>query len=313
MARILVTGGAGFIGSHLVEELVRRGDHVRVLDNFSAGKRENLEPWSKQIEVQEGDVRNPFDCIRATRDIDIVFHEAAVASVPRSVSDPWGTNQINLDGTLQMLLASRENRVRRLVLASSSAIYGDAPGLPKLETMLPCPISPYALHKLGSEYHCQLFTRLYGVETVALRYFNVFGPRQDPKSEYAAVIPKFITRMLGGQAPTINGDGKQTRDFIYIKDVVSANLRAAEASEAVGQVINVARGESSDLLDLVKTLNSVIGSSFTPLFAPAQSGDVRDSRASIERMKTCLSFTPAHSFADGLAQTVEWYRRGVRA
>ncbi|MBF0499563.1 MAG: SDR family oxidoreductase [Candidatus Riflebacteria bacterium] len=309
MAKVLVTGGAGFIGSHLVEELIRRGDQVRVLDDFSSGNRDNISQWRNEIELVEGDVRDAQACERAMAGIEIVFHEAAVASVPRSVSDPWMTNAVNLDGTLRLLISARDAGVRRFLFASSSAIYGDAPELPKTEDHMPKPISPYALHKLASEHYLQLFKNLYGLETVSFRYFNVFGPRQDPKSEYAAVIPKFITRMLAGKAPIIYGDGLQTRDFIFVKDVVAANIMASHESAAPGHVFNLARGNSITLRELVAMLNEVIETSFVPEFAPPAAGDVRDSQASVDLARKLLKFEPKVSMTDGLRQTVEWYRK----
>ncbi|MFZ2959737.1 MAG: SDR family oxidoreductase [Candidatus Ozemobacteraceae bacterium] len=305
---VLVTGGGGFIGSHLVEELVLRGDHVRALDDFSSGYRHNLDPWKNEIEIVEGDIRDPDICAQAMKGIEVVFHQAAVASVPRSVADPWMTNTVNLDGTLRLLSASRDAGVRRFLFAGSSAVYGDAPELPKSEEQAPKPISPYALQKLTSEQYLQLFHSLYGLETVTLRYFNVFGPRQDPQSEYAAVIPKFITRMLSGKAPIIFGDGLQTRDFIFVKDVVAANLLAAESKAAPGYVFNLARGGSTNLRELVMTLNEVMGTEFTSEFAPPASGDVRDSKASIKRLREILKFEPAVTMSEGLRRTVEWYK-----
>ncbi|MBF0544828.1 MAG: SDR family oxidoreductase [Candidatus Riflebacteria bacterium] len=307
MSKFLVTGGAGFIGSNIVEELLLGGKSVRVLDDFSSGKKANLLPFQSDVELIEGSVQDIDKCREAVKDVEVVFHQAAIPSVPKSISNPILTHGINLTGSLNVLTACKEMGVRRLVFASSSAIYGDAPELPKCEDMFPKPISPYALHKLSVEHYNRLFSSLYGLEAVSLRYFNVFGPRQDPKSEYAAVIPKFISMMLSGKAPTIYGDGKQTRDFIYVKDVAKANLKAAYAKVSHGEVINIARGGEIDLLTLIKDLNSVLGTKFEPVFCPAQLGDIPKSTASIEKMKRILDFSPIFDFKSGLAQTVKFY------
>jgi len=312
MRTALVTGGAGFIGSHIVSGLLERGFGVRVLDDLSSGKRENLAPWLDRIEFIEGNICSDVDCRNAVEGVDTVFHQAAIASVPRSVAEPERTHDVNVNGSLKLLVAARDAGVRRVVFASSSAIYGDDPEQPKRETMKPCPISPYGLHKLTIEYYLRLFHRLYGLETVALRYFNVFGPRQDPKSEYAAVIPKFITRMLQGLAPTVFGDGKQTRDFIYVGEIARANILAADAADAPGRIINVAGGGRIDLLQLIATLNDVLGTQMMPVMAPPQPGDVRDSSADISIADSVLDFSPQTSFAEGLRRTVEWYREHLR-
>ncbi|OQA09023.1 MAG: UDP-glucose 4-epimerase [bacterium ADurb.Bin374] len=312
MRTALVTGGAGFIGSHIVGGLLERGVGVRVLDDLSSGSRENLAPWLDRIEFIDGSICSDADCRRAVDGVDTVFHQAAIASVPRSVAEPERTHDVNVNGSLKLLVAARDAGVRRVVFASSSAIYGDDPEQPKRETMKPCPISPYGLHKLTVEYYLRLFHRLYGLETVALRYFNVFGPRQDPKSEYAAVIPKFITRMLQGLAPTVFGDGKQTRDFIYVGEIARANILAADAADAPGKVINVAGGGRIDLLQLIATLNDVLGTRMMPVMAPPQPGDVRDSSADISIAGDILVFAPQTSFAEGLRRTVAWYREHSR-
>lgn len=312
MRTALVTGGAGFIGSHIVSGLLERGFGVRVLDDLSSGKRENLAPWLDRIEFIEGNICSNADCRNAVEGVDTVFHQAAIASVPRSVAEPERTHDVNVNGSLKLLVAARDAGVRRVVFASSSAIYGDDPEQPKRETMKPCPISPYGLHKLTIEYYLRLFHRLYGLETVALRYFNVFGPRQDPKSEYAAVIPKFITRMLQGLAPTVFGDGKQTRDFIYVGEIARANILAADAADAPGRIINVAGAGRIDLLQLIATLNDVLGTQMMPVMAPPQPGDVRDSSADISIADSVLDFSPQTSFAEGLRRTVEWYREHLR-
>ncbi|HQG28826.1 MAG TPA: SDR family oxidoreductase, partial [Candidatus Ozemobacteraceae bacterium] len=289
-----------------------RGIAVRVLDDLSSGKRENLAPWLDRIEFIEGSICSDADCRKAVDGVDTVFHQAAIASVPRSVAEPERTHDVNVNGSLKLLVAARDAGVRRVVFASSSAIYGDDPEQPKRETMKPCPISPYGLHKLTVEYYLRLFHRLYGLETVALRYFNVFGPRQDPKSEYAAVIPKFITRMLQGLAPTVFGDGKQTRDFIYVGEIARANILAADAADAPGRIVNVAAGGRIDLLQLIATLNEVLGTAMMPIMAPPQPGDVRDSSADISIANGVLGFAPQISFAEGLRRTVEWYREHLR-
>lgn len=312
MRTALVTGGAGFIGSHIVSGLLDRGIGVRVLDDLSSGKRENLAPWLDRIEFIEGNICSDADCRKAVDGVDTVFHQAAIASVPRSVAEPERTHDVNVNGSLKLLVAARDAGVRRFVFASSSAIYGDDPEQPKRETMKPCPISPYGLHKLTVEYYLRLFHRLYGLETVALRYFNVFGPRQDPKSEYAAVIPKFITRMLQGLAPTVFGDGKQTRDFIYVGEIARANILAADAADAPGKIVNVAGGGRIDLLQLIATLNDVLGTQMMPVMVPPQPGDVRDSSADISKANDVLNFAPQTSFAEGLRRTVAWYREHLR-
>lgn len=312
MRTALVTGGAGFIGSHIVSGLLDRGIGVRVLDDLSGGKRENLAPWLDRVEFIEGSICSGADCRKAVEGVDTVFHQAAIASVPRSVAEPERTHDVNVNGSLKLLVAARDAGVRRVVFASSSAIYGDDPEQPKRETMKPCPISPYGLHKLTVEYYLQLFHRLYGLETVALRYFNVFGPRQDPKSEYAAVIPKFITRMLQGIPPTVFGDGKQTRDFIYVGEIARANILAAEAADAPGRIINIAGGGRTDLLHLIDTINEVLGTTLEPVMAPPQPGDVRDSSADVTIAKDILEFSLQVDFTEGLRRTVEWYRERLR-
>ena len=313
MENVVITGGAGFIGSHLAAGLVSRGKRVRVLDNFSSGNRENVQKFLSQIELLEGDVRNQGDCDKAVTGCDAVFHLSAIPSVPRSISEPLLTHEVNLTGTLNLLTAAKNAGVKRFVLASSSAIYGDSEVLPKTEDMLPKPLSPYALHKLGSEFYLQLFHRLFGIETVSLRFFNVFGPQQDPKSEYAAVIPKFITLMLEGKHPTIFGDGRQTRDFTYVSDVVQGLMLAGEKPEAVGRVLNVACGIKFNLLTLVSVLNGVLGTSLQPKFTPPHPGEVKDSQADISGATKCLGFVPEVSFKDGLAKTVEWYKEKMKA
>ncbi len=303
-ARYLVTGGAGFIGSHIAQTLLRHGHVVRVFDNLSSGQEENLAVLNGQVEVIRGDLRDLAAVRAAVEGVEVVFHEGAAASAPHSVADPLGTLEINVTGTQHVLLAARDAGVRRVVYASSSAIYGDSPLLPKAEDMPPDPRSPYALHKLAGEHLCRLFTQLYGLETVALRYFNVYGPRQNPNSEYAAVIPRFLTRLSQGKHPTVYGDGEQTRDFIYIDDVVKANLLAAESPAAVGLAINIGSGKRLSLNELLGLAGTVIGVEVQADYQDARPGDVRDSLASIQRAKDLLNFTPTVSFREGLALTL---------
>jgi UDP-glucose 4-epimerase len=305
--RVLVTGGAGFIGSHLAETLLRRGETVRVVDNFATGRRENVLRLGDDVELVEGDLRSYERAHAAVKDCDVVFHQAALGSVPRSVQDPLTTNAANVNGTLNVLLASRDAGVRRVVFASSSSIYGRNPALPKQEDMRPLPISPYAVSKLAGETYCQAFSEVFGLETVALRYFNVFGPRQDPDSQYAAVIPKFITALAAGRPPVIYGDGEHTRDFTYIDNVVTANLLAAEQAAAVGQTMNVACGERYSLNDLVGTLREILGTATEATYAEARAGDVKHSHADITRAKELLGYAPEIGFREGLERTVAFF------
>ena len=307
MSHYLVTGGAGFIGSHLVEELIRRGEQVRVLDNLSSGKRRNL-AHIPGVEFLEGDLVDPAACARATEGVDYVLHQAAIPSVPRSVKDPVTSNRSNIDGTLNILVAARDAGVKRLVYAGSSSAYGDTPTQPKHEEMPSNPLSPYALQKLVGEQYGQIFTRLYGLETVTIRYFNVFGPRQDPGSPYSGVISLFSTAVLEGRQPTIYGDGGQTRDFTYIANVVDGVLRACHAPEVAGEVINVATGGRISLNDLLQVMNGLVGTALSPLYADARQGDVRDSQADITKARTRLGYTPLVSLEEGLRRTLEWAR-----
>jgi UDP-glucose 4-epimerase len=310
MRIVLVTGGAGFIGSHLAEALVARGDRVRVLDNLCTGQRSNLASVEKKIEFIEGDVADPAQAAKAVAGVDCVFHEAALASVPRSVEHPLDTHEACVTGTLVMLDAARKAGVRRFVYAASSSAYGDQPSSPKRETDLPAPISPYGAAKYAGESYCQAFAATYGMQTVALRYFNVFGPRQDPNSQYSAVIPRFITAMLAGQRPTIYGDGLQSRDFSYIQNVVHGNLLAAEApaGQVSGRVFNVANGRSTNLLDLLKLLNKYLGTSIEPVHEPARAGDVRESLADITQARKHLGYEPPVDFDEGLRRSIEYYK-----
>jgi UDP-glucose 4-epimerase len=304
----VVTGGAGFIGSHLVERLLNDGHRVRVVDNLSTGRRENLAHLDGNFEFYQVSITDR-DALRPIfAGADAVFHQAALPSVPRSIDDPLTTHEYNVTGTLNVLLAARDAHVRRVVYAASSSAYGDIEGEFKVETMPPRPMSPYGVAKLAGEYYCQAFTEVYGLETVCLRYFNVFGPRQDPTSQYAAVIPLFITAMLDGQPPTIYGDGLQSRDFTYIDNVVHGNLLASQAPGAVGQVMNLATGGRVTLLELVDKLNRLLGTDFKPVHTAARKGDIKHSRAGIDKARELLDYEPVVDFDTGLARTVEWYR-----
>jgi len=306
MACYLVTGGAGFIGSHIVEALVERGEDVRVVDNLSTGRLENIVPFLESVTFIEGDLCDEQTVRRAAERVDYVFHQAAIPSVVRSVRDPIRTEMANVVGTLNLLLAARETGVRRVVFASSSSVYGDSPTLPKVETMVPNPKSPYAVSKLAVEQHCRVVTELHGLETVGLRYFNVFGPRQDPTSEYSAVIPRFITAMLRGQRPTIYGDGTRSRDFTHVANVVAANLLAVTVPDIGGRVFNVAAGNRYTLLELIAGLNEILGTNIEPLFAPDRPGDVDHSQADVGLIRKC-GFQVQLDFYEGLRKTVEWY------
>jgi UDP-glucose 4-epimerase len=305
--KALVTGGAGFIGSNLVHALLERGADVRVLDNFSSGHRRNV-PIS-DVEVIEGDLRSFERVVTAVRGVDIVFHQGALPSVPRSLQDPLATNAVNVEGTLNVVLAARDYGVRRLVFASSSSLYGDLPGLPRVETQALGPLSPYAVAKLAAERYVLIANRVFGLEAVALRYFNVFGARQDPSSGYAAVVPKFIQQMLAGERPTINGDGSVSRDFTHVQNVIAANLGAATATGAPGLAINVGTQRSYTLLELVTRVNAHLGSQIEPLFAPARAGDVPESVADISLARRVLGYEPEVDFDTGLQLTIEHLRR----
>jgi nucleoside-diphosphate-sugar epimerase len=307
MASYLVTGGAGFIGSHQTEELVRRGHMVRVADNLSTGHRHNLAHLSG-VEFLEGDLADMAFAARAVAGMDYVLHQAAIPSVPRSVKDPISSNRANVDGTLNILIAARDAGIKRLVFAGSSSEYGDSPTLPKHEDMPSSPLSPYALQKvMGTEY-CRMFTRLYGFETVVIRYFNVFGPRQDPGSPYSGVISLFATALIEGRQPVIYGDGEQTRDFTYVANVVDGVLRACEAPKAPGEAINVACGIRISLNELLRTMNKIVGTEIEPIYKDARAGDVRDSQADITKAGTLLGYTPLVGLEDGLRHTLAWCR-----
>jgi len=309
LARALVTGGAGFIGSNLVEALLARGHAVRVVDNFSTGRKENLAPFAGRVEIVAGDVGDLEVARRATRGVEWVLHQAALPSVQRSLEDPLASHRANVDGTLAMLVAAREAGVRRFVYASSSSIYGSSPSLPRREEDVPAPASPYAASKLAGEAYALAFFRAFGLETVALRYFNVYGPRQDPESPYAAVVPRFVRAALSGKRPIVTGDGRQSRDFTFVADAVEANLRACEAPEVAGQAFNVARGERTDLLRLLEILGEIVGRRLDPEFVPARAGEVRHSQADVARARERLGFSARVSIDEGLRRTVEWTLR----
>jgi nucleoside-diphosphate-sugar epimerase len=307
MAHYLVTGGAGFIGSHLAEELVRRGHRVRVADSLITGKRSNLD-HVPGVEFLEGDLADIEVARRAVQGCDFVLHQAAIPSVPRSVADPITSNRANVDATVNVLVAARDAGVRRLVFAGSSSAYGNTPTLPKHEDMPANPLSPYALQKVVGEQYLQMFTRLYGLETVSIRYFNVFGPRQDPSSPYSGVISVFATALIDNRPPKIYGDGEQTRDFTYVANVVDGVLRACEAPGANGEIINVATAGRISLNQLFQTMKRIIGASVEPIYEEPRAGDVRDSQADISKARTLLGYEPTVTFEEGLRRTIEWYR-----
>jgi UDP-N-acetylglucosamine/UDP-N-acetyl-alpha-D-glucosaminouronate 4-epimerase len=309
MAHYLVTGGAGFIGSNIVEALLVAGERVRVLDDFATGKRESIAPFLSKIDLIEGSLARIEDCRRATRDVDYVFHQGALPSVPKSIELPRETNEANVTGTLNLLVAARDARVKRLVFAASSSAYGDTPVLPKVETMTPTPKSPYAIQKLTGELYCRVFYEQFGLETVAIRYFNVFGPRQDPASQYSAVIPRFITAYLRDEEPVIFGDGTQSRDFTYVDNIVHANLLACKADKAcAGQVMNVACGERITLLELARVIREDLGRTKLPRHEAPRPGDVMHSHADIELARKLLGFTPRVLFEAGMKKTIAWYK-----
>ena len=314
MATVLVTGGAGFIGSHLTEILLKQGHQVRVLDNFSTGKKGNLifERPNPSLEVINGDVRELRDCQKAVAGIDYVFHEAALASVQRSVEDPLTTHAVNVGGTLHILMASREAGVKRVIYASSSSVYGDTPVLPKHEEMPPSPLSPYALQKNIGEQYCRLFSQLYGLETLSLRYFNIFGPKQDLTSVYSAVIPKFIDAFVQGRSPIVYGDGEQSRDFTYVDNVVEANLLAMAVSHGNGEVMNIAYGQRTSLNQLLETLQRILGSKVKPVYQDPRPGDVKHSLADIGKAIAFLRYQPRVDIEVGLERTAGYFEKQVR-
>jgi nucleoside-diphosphate-sugar epimerase len=307
--KIVVTGGAGFIGSALARALVARGDDVWVLDNFSTGKRENLREVASQLTVVEGDILDAALLDRVFAGADVVFHEAAIPSVPRSLAAPLPSHNANATGTLNVLEAARRGQVRRVVYAGSSSAYGEPPSLPVVETMAPAPLSPYAVSKLAGEHYLRVYARVFGVQTVTLRYFNVFGPRQDPNSQYAAVIPRFITAALDGRSPTVYGDGEQSRDFCFIDNVVEANLRAADAEGASGKVFNIACGTGTSLNRVLALLGESLGRPVAANYEPGRAGDVRHSLADISQAKNVLGYTASVDFVAGLAKTLAWFQQ----
>jgi nucleoside-diphosphate-sugar epimerase len=305
----LVTGGAGFIGSHIASALAASGARVRIIDDLSTGYRENVEDIQGDVDFVQGSLADEVSLRKAIEDVELVFHEAAIPSVPRSVENPRQTHIASVDSTFSMLLAARDKKVRRVVYAASSSAYGNQPTLPKTETMLPEPLSPYAVAKLVGEYYCQVFTRVYGLETVSLRYFNVFGPRQDPSSQYSGVISRFISALLSNEKPVIYGDGEQSRDFTYIDNVVEANLKSAESSKAVGQVINIANGERISLNELLRELKDLTSrNDVTADYQQPRAGDVKHSLADISRARELLEFEPKVDLRTGLSLTIDWWR-----
>ena len=307
MSNYLVTGGAGFIGSNIVEELIKRGETVRVLDNFITGSKENLS-FSTEYELIEGDIRSKDDCQKALKGIDYVLHQAALRSVPKSVDDPFLTNDINVHGTLNLLFEAKKAGVKRVVYASSSSCYGDVQSFPQREDFNPRPISPYGVSKLAAENYCHTFSKTFGLETVSLRYFNVFGPRQNPESKYSAAIPALLSRMINNKPPIVEWDGEQSRDFTYVGNVVEANLACAVAeSISGGEVFNVACGNSISILDIVSALNKILGTSLKPEFHPKRAGDVRKTYADVSKIQKITG--PGIDFHKGLALTVDWFRK----
>jgi nucleoside-diphosphate-sugar epimerase len=311
MSKVLVTGGAGFIGSNLTEDLLKRGHFVRILDNFSTGKRENLifDKAYPSLEIVEGDIRNLSTCQKAVQGMEYVFHQGALPSVQRSVEDPETSNAVNAGGTMNILLAAKDKGVKRVIYASSSSIYGDTPTLPKHEEMPSHPLSPYALQKYIGEQYCRLFYQLYGLETISLRYFNIFGPKQDPNSLYSAVIPKFIDALLQGRPPIIFGDGEQSRDFTYIENVVQANVLAMSAEHLHGEAVNIACGERISLNQLFNVLKEILGSELSPIYQEPRKGDVRHSLADIHKGREIIHYEPKVGVKIGLKKTVEFFQR----
>lgn len=303
--KYLVTGGAGFIGSNIVEELLKRGHSVRVLDNFSTGRRENLKDFMNDIELFEGDIRSYHTVNQAVKGVEVILHQAALPSVPRSINDPITSNEVNVNGTINILDAAKDNGVRRVVFASSSSVYGDNPELPKHEGMMPNPLSPYAVSKLSGEKYCQVYSKLYDIETLCLRYFNVFGPRQDPNSQYSAVIPKFIMAMKADKQPVIYGDGTQSRDFTYVANVVEANILAAESNLNSGTVMNCATHGQVTLNELVQKINEILNKNIEPIYSKRRAGDILHSYANINLISQTLSFTPLVRFNQGLDLTIK--------
>ena len=308
MNKFLVTGGAGFIGSNICNKLVSQGCFVRVIDNLLTGKKSNLAGIADKIEFIEADMGNADAARAAMKEIDVVLHEGALPSVPRSVDDPAATHRHCVDATFTLLMAARDAKIKRFVYAASSSAYGDTPILPKVETMPVNPLSPYAAAKLMCEYYCSVFYKVFGLETISLRYFNVFGPNQDPTSQYAAAIPAFVTSILKDTPPTIYGDGEQSRDFTYVDNVVEANLLAARAKQTKGEVINIACGEAITVNAIIDMINKIVGKNVKPTYVPSRKGDVKHSLADITQAKKLIGFKPVVSFKDGLKKAIEWYR-----
>ncbi len=311
MEKYLVTGGAGFIGSSICRRLIKEGCFVRVVDNLLTGKRSNLATVMDKIDFVEADMGDPEVARAVVKGIDVVLHEGALPSVPRSVDDPASTHKHCVDATFTLLMAARDARVKRFVYAASSSAYGDTPTLPKVETMTPNPLSPYAVGKLVGEYYCSVFSSVFGLETIALRYFNVFGPHQDPASQYAAAIPAFVTAILQDRAPTVYGDGEQSRDFSYIDNVVEANLLAARAKQTHGEVVNIACGEAVTVNAIIHTINELLGKNVRPIYVPSRPGDVKHSLADITAAKRLIGYKPVVLFREGLEKSIAWYRRNL--
>jgi nucleoside-diphosphate-sugar epimerase len=311
MSVYVVTGGGGFIGSHIVEELIHRNETVKVIDNFSTGKRQNLEPFEDDVEIIEADIADAKNLADFLKGTDFVIHQAAIPSVPKSILDPVKSHHANVNGTLRLLEACRAAGVKRVVYASSSSLYGDSPTLPKQEGMMPKPLSPYGAQKLFAEIYCQVFTRAYGLETVSLRYFNVFGPRQDATSQYSGVLALFIPAVLEGRRPKIYGDGLQSRDFTYVRNVVEANLLACHAPGVAGQVFNVACGDRITVNAMLQHVNKITGKDISPVYADPRPGDIKHSHADITLARKHLGYQPMVSFEDGLRHTIEWYRNNL--
>jgi len=306
--KFLVTGGAGFIGSNIVDELLKRNYEVTVLDNFSTGKRENLATYGNDIELIEGDIRSYHIVKDAVKDVDVILHQAALPSVPRSINDPITSNEVNVTGTLNILEAARKNNIQKIVFASSSSVYGDNPKLPKDESMIPNPLSPYAVSKLSGEKYCQVFTRIYGLKTVALRYFNVFGPRQDPNSQYSAVIPRFIKSIMNDESPVIFGDGEQSRDFTFVRNVIEGNILAATTDCESGIAMNCACHGRITLNELVANINEILGKNVKPIYKESRAGDIKHSFADIHLAETNLRYTPLVNFKEGLRITIDSFK-----
>src|ERR1051326_8280975 len=313
MSVYVVTGGGGFIGSHIVEELLRRNETVTVIDNFSTGKRENVQAFANRAKIIEADLAEAKDLAQFLKGADYVIHQAAIPSVPKSMIDPVKSHHANVNGTLNLLVACREAGVKRVVYASSSSVYGDSPTLPKHEAMMPNPLSPYGAQKLFSEIYCQVFTRAYRLETVSLRYFNVFGPRQDATSQYSGVLALFIPAVLQDRRPTIYGDGLQSRDFTYVRNVAEANLLACKVPGVAGQVFNIACGDRITVNSMLQQINKITGKDITPIYADPRAGDIKHSQADITRAKEHLGYEPKVTFEEGLRNTIEWYRKNLQS